>query len=86
MATLHDRFCEGLKALGMKRIASRNKYTMFQSAVPHYYFVGSAGALRVGSRPNAALSNPCSQKFKDKVLAAPTAKVDQQFAAAGIEI
>lgn len=74
--TLHDRYCEGLAALGMVRTLSRNKYTMFKNPDGRkFFFVGSSGALRVSIYASAASSLPCSKSFKQKVLDAPTKQV-----------
>jgi hypothetical protein len=47
--TQHDRLCHGLEVMGATKLPKRNKYTMFKLGV-HYYFVGTAGALRIASR------------------------------------
>jgi hypothetical protein len=55
--TQHDRLCHGLEAMGATKLPKRNKYTMFQlnrdGKAPRYYFVGSAGALRIIPAQNA---------------------------------
>jgi hypothetical protein len=65
--TLHERYCAGLTAMGMSRIPSRNKFTMFTHG-DRFYFVGVSGALRVNTRAAAASSWPCSDTFKQRVL------------------
>lgn len=70
--TIHDSLCIGLEALGAKPVASKNKYTMYQMPdTGRFYFVGKAGALRAGSKPNAAMSVCCPDQFRLRVLAAP---------------
>lgn len=67
--TLHDRYCIGLEALGCHRLPPRNKFTMYQADEGGtVFFVGRAGALRKASRANAAMSRPCTDKFKEYVL------------------
>jgi hypothetical protein len=66
--TLYERYCAGLAAMGMTRMPSRNKYTMFAREDGMLFFVGVSGALRVNTRANAASSRPCSEAFKQRVL------------------
>jgi hypothetical protein len=70
--TLHDKLCLGLLRLGYSKLPKRNKYTMFekkQDQIPScVLFVGKNGALRQYHRANAALSIPCSDKFRQTVL------------------
>lgn len=72
--TQHNQLVAGLEALGAKKLPKKNKYTMLKLD-NHYYFVGSAGALRVALRANAAASIPCNDRFREKVLT----EVDRQL-------
>jgi hypothetical protein len=74
--TLHDKLCLGLSRLGYSQLPKRNKYTMFtNSDNSKILFVGKSGALRQCNRANAALSIPCSDKFRQTVLS----KCDNPF-------
>lgn len=69
--TQRDKLCAGLREMGATEMPKKNKYTMFHKlngTVNRYYFVGKAGALRVSSRPNAATSIPCNDRFRNSVL------------------
>jgi hypothetical protein len=68
MMTQHDKLCAGLRKMGAIEMPKKNKYTMFRSINGKYYFVGKAGALRVSSRPNAATSIPCNDRFRNLVM------------------
>jgi hypothetical protein len=79
MKTIHDRLCHGLEAMGATKLPKRNKYTMFQlnrdGKASRYYFVGSSGALRASSRPSAATSIPCNDRFRQQVFDAPASEL-----------
>lgn len=70
--TQHDSLCLGLAALGARQILlpRPSKYTVFRLG-ERYYFVGRAGALRVGFRPSPSSSTPCHDVFRQRVLDAP---------------
>ena len=75
--TLHDRFVTALIARG-SQVVKRGKYTSLtrnkrtSDDKPTFYFVGSAGAVRVGR--SATRSIPVSDSFKAALLAAAPAK------------
>ena len=79
--TLHDKFCSGLEALGQVRIrnSKQAKYSVYSTSQPgQFFFVGAAGALRIGK--SASKSFACSDRTKAAVMGAYLA----QFNLAGL--
>lgn len=68
--TQHDSLCLGLTHLGGTALPSKGKYTVFRLG-ERYYFVGRAGALRVGFKASPSSSTPCHDVFRQRVLDAP---------------
>ena len=58
--SLHDRYCAALVALGAAPVphATTGKYTVFSSVTgkPFQYYVGRAGAVRVGRTVSASIA------------------------------
>lgn len=69
--TQHDSMCLGLTHLGATReTRAKGKYSVFRLE-ERYYFVGRAGALRVGFKPSPSSSVACHDVFRQRVLDAP---------------
>jgi hypothetical protein len=72
MKTLRERYTAALIARGETLVKSTHKYDVYtRQAGPggstyHFYYIGRAGALRVGS--SIASSTPCSDRFKQSLL------------------
>ncbi|WP_027443742.1 MULTISPECIES: hypothetical protein [Erythrobacter] len=72
-ATLHDRLVAALLASGERLVpdAATQRYTVLTCSHPKapqgwHYYVGRAGALRVG--PSASASRAVSETLKDTLL------------------
>lgn len=84
--TQHDSLCLGLTHLGASPQAAnrgsraKGKYTIFRLG-ERYYFVGRAGALRVGFKASPSSSTPCHDVFRQRVLDAPAKALAAELAA-----
>jgi hypothetical protein len=68
MKTLRERYIAGLIAIGETKVKSTFKYEVYtrSAGAGGFYYVGRAGALRVGV--SIAHSIPCSDEFKRALL------------------
>ncbi len=69
--TLKEQFITALVKRGETKVKETFKYVVFSRKEGGNYYIGRAGALRFGN--NVAGSIPCSDKFKQLLIASLTA-------------
>lgn len=65
--TLQDKFLLALLAKGEHEVKRTHKFIVLSRAAGGHYYLGRAGSLRYGQ--TVVGSVPCSQKFKDALIA-----------------
>lgn len=73
--TLQDRFSQALESRGEKLIKTTFRYRVYSRAKGGFYYLGRAGALRVGR--TIANSFPCSEQFREQLLNPYGSDLDQ---------
>lgn len=65
--TLWEKFMAALEKRGEKQVETRARGIAFTRAKGGFYFLGSAGSLRLGTSKTSSV--PCSDDFKKLLIA-----------------
>lgn len=71
MATIHDRLKRALEARGETFVKTTAHYTVYTRAAGGFYFIGPAGALRMGKQVSSTASLTDGRFYRD-LLNPPT--------------
>lgn len=73
MKTLQERYAAALEAIGERRVKGTFKYSKYTRFEGGFYYLGRAGALRIGHTIRGSI--PVTEKFKQKLLAGNDGKM-----------
>lgn len=72
--TMRECFVKALEVRGHRLAKTTFKFLVYTRKDNTFYYIGAAGSLRAGRTVQSSI--PCSQKFKDLLIAAASAKTN----------